>query len=193
MRYDIVVIGSSWGGLGALRVVLGALPADFRLPVVIAQHRSVDSRDEGLASYYAARCQLRVCTVEDKQPIEQGAVYFAPPDYHLLIEEQSFALSVDEHVQFSRPSIDVLFDSAVDSFGRRVIGVILTGGNTDGALGLATIAGAGGFTIVQEPSEAEKPEMPRAALEAVPKPDAVLALQEIGPYLTKLAGESSGE
>lgn len=192
MSYEIVVIGSSWGGLGALKIVLGALPADFRLPVVIAQHRSVDSRDEGLAAYYAARCQLSVWTVEDKQPIEGGAVYFAPPDYHLLIERDGFALSIDHHVQFSRPSIDVLFESAVHSFGPGVIGVILTGGNADGAEGLAAVAAAGGFTIVQDPSEAEKPDMPRAALDAVPDAGAVLGLQEIGPYLTKLAGEAGG-
>lgn len=190
MRYEIVVVGSSWGGLTALRIVLGALPGDFRLPVVIAQHRSVDSRDQGLASYYDERCQLRVCTVEDKQPIEGGAVYFAPPDYHLLVDRDSFALSVDQHVQFSRPSIDVLFESAVDSFGSGVIGVILTGANADGAEGLAAVDAAGGFTIVQDPSEAEKAEMPSAALDAVPEAGAVLGLQEIGPYLTKLAGES---
>ena len=185
-----MVIGSSWGGLGALRIILGALPADFRLPVVIAQHRSVDSRDEGLAAYYGARCQLPVCTVEDKQSIEGGAVYFAPPDYHLLVERGHFELSVDVHVQFSRPSIDVLFDSAVDSFGGGVIAVILTGANADGAEGLEAVQDAGGFTIVQDPAGAEKPEMPRAALERVPHPGAVLGLDEIGPYLTKLAGES---
>ena len=190
MRYDLVVIGSSWGGLAALKVVLGSLPADFRLPIVVAQHRSVDSRDEGLASYYDTRCQLTVCTVEDKQPIDAGTVYFAPPDYHLLIEGHNFALSVDQHVQFSRPSIDVLFESAVDSFGGGVIGVILTGGNADGAEGLAAVAGAGGFTIVQDPAQAEKPDMPSAAIQAIRKPGAVLGLDEIGPYLTKLAGES---
>ena len=190
MRYEIVVIGSSWGGLGALKIILGSLPADFRLPVVIAQHRSVGSRDEGLAAYYNARCQLRVCTVEDKQPLEGGAVFFAPPDYHLFVEGGHFALSVDGPVQFSRPSIDVLFESAVDSFGGGVIAVVLTGANADGAEGLAVVQGAGGFTIVQDPEGAEKPEMPRAALETVPEPGAVLGLDEIGPYLTKLAGES---
>ena len=190
MRYEIVVIGSSWGGLNALRVILGSLPAGFGLPVVIAQHRSVDSRDEGLAAYYGSRCEVSVCTVEDKQPINAGAVYFAPPDYHLLVARGHFELSVDVHVQFSRPSIDVLFESAVDSYGGGVIGVVLTGANADGAEGLAAVQEAGGFTIVQDPVGAERAEMPRAALATVPQPGAVLGLDEIGPYLTKLAGES---
>ncbi len=191
MRYDIVTIGSSWGGLAAIRSVLAGLPADLRPAVVIAQHRSRDSRDKGLAAYYDARCELPVRTIEDKQPIEEGHVYFAPPDYHLLVERGFFELNVDVPVQFARPSIDVLFESAVDAYGERVIGVVLTGANADGAAGLSCIHKKGGFTIVQNPATAEKPDMPLAALEAVKRPGAVLDLDEIPTYLTKLAGESS--
>ena len=191
MRYEIVTVGSSWGGLGALRTLLADLPADFPLPIAIAQHRSAGSRDQGLAAYYDARIPLRVCTIEDKEPIEGGRVYFAPPDYHLMVERGFFELSVDDRVQFSRPSADVLFESAVDAYGSGVIGVVLTGANADGAEGLACIKQHGGFTIVQDPETAEKREMPAAAIEAVGQPDAVLPLEEVASYLTKLAGESS--
>ena len=189
MRYDVVVVGSSWGGLGALKTLLSELPEDFPLPIVIAQHRSSDSRDAGLAAYYDARCALPVCTVEDKQPIEPGCVYFAPPDYHLLIERGFFELSVDDRVQFSRPSADVLFESAVDAFADGVIGVVLTGANADGAEGLACIKSKGGFTIVQDPATADRSDMPRAALDAVGEPDAVLLLEDVADYLVKLASE----
>lgn len=191
MRYSIVTIGSSWGGLSALRVVLGALPSDFPLPIVIAQHRSADSRDAGLAAYYDTRCELPVCIVEDKTPIETGRVYFAPPDYHLLVDRGFFELSVDDRVQFSRPSVDVLFQTAADAYGAGVIGVVLTGVNSDGAEGLSCIKSNGGFTIVQDPATAERGEMPRAALEAVGEVDAILSLEDIAVYLTKLAGETS--
>ncbi len=184
-----MTIGSSWGGLAAVKTVLGGLPGDFRPTVVIAQHRSADSRDKGLAAYYDARCELPVCTVDDKQPIEPGRVYFAPPDYHLLVDRGFFELSVDMPVQFSRPSIDVLFESAADAYGDRVIGVVLTGANADGAEGLSSIHKAGGFTIVQNPATAERPDMPSAALDAVRRPGAVLDLEDVPTYLTKLAGE----
>lgn len=189
MRYQIVTIGSSWGGLSALRRLLADLPAHFRLPIAIAQHRSPGSRDAGLASYYGARTPLRVRTIEDKEPIEGGHVYFAPPDYHLMVERGFFELSVDDRVQFSRPSADVLFESAVDAYGPGVVGVVLTGANADGAAGLKCIKEHGGFTIVQDPGTAEKPDMPAAAIEAVGHPDAVLPLHEMAPYLVKLAGK----
>lgn len=191
MRYRIVTIGSSWGGLGALKTLLGALPGDFPLPIAIAQHRSAESRDRGLASYYDSRCELAVTTIEDKEPIEPGRVYFAPPDYHLMVERGFFELSVDDRVQFSRPSADVLFESAVDAYGAGVIGVVLTGANADGADGLACIKENGGFSIVQDPATAEKPDMPRAAIDAVGEPDAVLPLEDVAPYLVKLSGEEA--
>ena len=190
-KYRLVVVGSSWGGLSALKIVLSGLPPTFPLPIVIAQHRSVDSKDDGLSRYYGAFCELPVCSVEDKQAIEPGTVYFAPPDYHLLIEGDAFALSVDERVQFSRPSVDVLMESAVDSFGAAVIGAILTGTNEDGAQGLAAVEKAGGCTIVQAPETAARPEMPLAALRTLKAVDAVLPLDEIPTFLVKLAGETA--
>ncbi len=190
MRYQIVTIGSSWGGFGALRTLLADLPVDFPLPIAIAQHRSPGSRQPGLAAYYDARSPLRVCAIEDKEPIQGGRVYFAPPDYHLLVERGFFELSVDDRVQFSRPSADVLFESAVDAYGAGVIAVVLTGANADGAQGLACVKAAGGFTIVQDPATADKAVMPLAAIDAVGAPDALLPLHDVAPYLAKLAGES---
>jgi two-component system chemotaxis response regulator CheB len=189
-RYEIVVIGSSAGGLDALKRILGGLPADFVPPVVIVQHRSPNSADVGLPSYYDSRCALPVRSVTDKQTIDSRHVYIAPPDYHLFVDDGTFALSTGERVSFSRPSIDVLFESAVDHYEDAVIAVILTGGNDDGATGLQRVKRAGGYTIVQDPDTASNRAMPDAALALGPV-DAVLALDEIAPYLSKLAGETT--
>jgi two-component system chemotaxis response regulator CheB len=182
MNYELIVIGASWGGLRAVGEILSALPEDLDAAVVVAQHRQADSFEGGLASLLAIRTQLPVGDVDDKQPIAPGHVYLAPPDYHLLIEHGYFSLSMDERVHFARPSIDVLFASAADSYRDRVIGVILTGANEDGAAGLARIKALGGVAVVQDPVSAERPEMPGAAL-AVTAADAVLPLEEIGPFL----------
>jgi two-component system, chemotaxis family, protein-glutamate methylesterase/glutaminase len=185
MAYELVVIGASWGGLTALERVLGDLPADFRTPIAVAQHRSADGRSGGLSTLLDAHAALPVVDVDDKQPIQPGHVYLAPPDYHLLVEADGFSLSVDEAVLYSRPSIDVLFESAADEYRARLIGVILTGANEDGARGIAAVSRLGGYTIVQNPVEAERPEMPRAALRAV-QPNKVLALGAIAPALVEL-------
>jgi two-component system chemotaxis response regulator CheB len=185
-RLALVAIGASWGGLRAVETVLGALPPDFSAPVVIAQHRQVNS-DGVLVQLLDARCAMTVCEAEDKQPLDPGVVLIAPPNYHLLVETGAVALSVDEPLNFSRPSIDILFSSAADAYGKRVAGVVLTGANADGALGLAQIAGRGGTAIVQDPETAERREMPDAALWATPEAR-VLALEEIGPALLELAG-----
>lgn len=182
----LVAIGASWGGLHAIEMVLGALPEDFGAPVVIAQHRQVDSSDGMLVRLLDARCALTVCEAEDKQTLDRGVVVVAPPDYHLLVESGTVALSVDAPLNFSRPSIDVLFNSAADAYGARVAGVVLTGANSDGALGLAQIADRGGTAIVQDPETAERREMPDAALSATPTAR-VLALAEIGPALAQLS------
>jgi two-component system, chemotaxis family, protein-glutamate methylesterase/glutaminase len=187
VSYELVVIGASWGGLAALEAVLGALPRDFPVPIAVAQHRSPSGRSDGLARLLGAYTQLRVVDVEDKQSPEPGHVHVAPPDYHLYVEAEGFALSVDDVVAYSRPSIDVLFESAADQYRDRLIGVVLTGANEDGAEGLATIGRLGGYTIVQNPVEAERPEMPRAALRAA-RPDRVLALAAIAPALIELCG-----
>jgi two-component system, chemotaxis family, protein-glutamate methylesterase/glutaminase len=187
MAYELVVIGASWGGLTALERVLGDLPADFPIPIAVAQHRSADGKGAGLARLLGTHSALPVVDAEDKQPIEPGHAYLAPPDYHLLVEADGFALSVDDAVLYSRPSIDVLFESAADQYRDRVVGVVLTGANEDGAHGMAQIKRLGGYTIVQNPVEAERPEMPRAALRAI-EPDKVLALAAIAPALLELCG-----
>jgi two-component system chemotaxis response regulator CheB len=165
--YEIVVVGTSWGGLAALRTLVAGLPRDFGLPMAVVQHRHKDS-DRLLATLLQERTSLTVCEVEDKQPVLPGFFFIAPPDYHLLIERGHFSLSTDAPVRYSRPSIDVAFTSAADSYGPGVVGIVLTGANADGAAGLASIAERGGLAIVQSPATAESPTMPRAALEAVP-------------------------
>ena len=183
----LVAIGSSWGGLHAVGSLLAALPARFGAAVAIAQHRSAGSRDGALAAVLAGRGPLPVREVEDKDRIEPGHAYLAPADYHLLVEPDGFALSIDEQVQYSRPSIDVLFESAADAYGERAVAVVLTGANEDGAAGLRRIKARGGVTIVQDPDSAERPEMPRAAI-ATGAADRVLALVDIAPALVELCG-----
>jgi two-component system chemotaxis response regulator CheB len=185
-------MGASWGGLGALERVLGGLPRSFRTPIAVAQHRSPDGSSEGLARLLAAHAAMPVVDAEDKQPIEPGTVYLAPPDYHLYVEPDGFALSVDDAVLYSRPSIDVLFESAADHYRERLIAVVLTGANEDGAVGIATVKRLGGYAIVQNPVEAEKPEMPRAALRAI-SADQVLSLAAIPGALAELCGADSRE
>ena len=184
--YDIVVVGTSWGGLAALRTLIGALPTDFGLPVVAVQHRHRDSSN-ALARLLQDHTRLTVCEVEDKSPIAGGNVYIAPADYHLLVERGHFSLSVDEPVRFSRPSIDVTFESAADAYGSGAIGVVLTGANADGSRGLRRIVDRGGLAMVQRPATAESPTMPTAALRAVPEAR-VLAIEEIGQTLVSLPG-----
>lgn len=181
MRYEIVVVGTSWGGLNALRTLVGALPGDFTVPLILVQHRHRES-NQILGTLLQERTSLRVCEVEDKAPIEPGRVYVAPPDYHLLVERGTFSLSTDEPVRFSRPSIDVTFQSAADSYAEHVIGVILTGANADGAIGLRRIVDRGGVAVIQDPATAESPTMPAAALHTVPTAR-VLALPEIARFL----------
>jgi two-component system, chemotaxis family, protein-glutamate methylesterase/glutaminase len=175
---DAVVIGASAGGIEVLSVLLSMIPADCRVSFFIVVHIPRE-RPSLLPELFASRCALPVREGEDKEPVQQGIVYFAPPDYHMLIDRgPAVALSSDEPVHFSRPSIDVLFDSAADIFGERLAGVILTGANQDGAEGLAAIGRAGGRTIVQEPGTAAAAVLPKAALEAGPV-DAVLSIEEL--------------
>lgn len=189
MSYELVVVGCSWGGLHALEVILSGLPNDFDTPMAIVQHRRADS-DDTMAQLLQRYTKLDVREVEDKDPIEPGIVYVGPPDYHLLIEGAAFALSTDEPVAFSRPSIDVLFESAADALGRHVVGVLLTGANRDGARGLSCIKGVGGLAIVQDPTTAECRTMPDAGIEEA-RPDRVLPLVAIGPYLGQLSAHSA--
>ena len=189
--FELIVMGASWGGLAALETVLRALPRDFRTPVAIAQHRAVDSGPGALPEMLAQRSGHDVCEPGDKDPIAPGRVYVAPPDYHLLVEPDGFALSTEAAVHFSRPSIDVLFDSAADAFADRLVAVILTGANADGAYGIERVRRRGGLTIAQDPDTAERRDMPAAAI-ATGAVQKVLALDEIGPYLVRVAdGERS--
>jgi two-component system chemotaxis response regulator CheB len=180
----IVVIGTSSGGLKAIQFLVARLPGDFQAPVIVVQHRRKDS-DSGLCRFLSQHSRLPVVEPDDKDPIENGHVYLAPHDYHLLIEGESFALSVDPPVAFARPSIDLLFETAAEEYGPRVIGVVLTGSNKDGAKGLAKIKSRGGLTLVEDPVYANYPQMPRAALDAC-SVDWVLPLQKMVPLLEQL-------
>ena len=192
MSRDLIVIGASWGGLDALRRLLASVPDELDVPIAIAQHRAAGSPERGLESVLQRAISRPVRDVADKDPIERSHVFVAPPDYHLLVERGSFALSTDARVRYARPSIDVLFESAADAYGEGVIGVVLTGSNDDGAAGLRLIVARGGVAIVQDPDTAERRELPDAALAAVPQA-AVLALDEIGLYLATVcfAGSSA--
>jgi two-component system chemotaxis response regulator CheB len=188
MTYDLVVVGASWGGLAAFGKLLQALPHPVDTPIVLAQHRSADAPEGALRSLLQSSSSMPVLEAEDKEPIRRGHVYVAPADYHLLVEQGTFALSTDARVQFSRPSIDVLFESAADAYGAGVVGIILTGANEDGARGLARIKEAGGVAIVQSPVEAERRAMPDAAI-AHAHADAVLPLEALGQFVYGLVCE----
>ncbi len=179
-----VVIGASAGALEALSVILPSLPETFALPLIIVVHIPPDKRSV-LADLFRAKCRLQVLEAEDKEPIEAGTIYFAPPDYHLLVEANGMlSLSNDEPVLFSRPSIDVLFESAADAYGAGLIGIILSGANEDGARGLSAVCRAGGAAIVQSPQEAFAPAMPQAAIAACPQAQ-VMPLSAIAEYLKR--------
>lgn len=177
-----MVIGVSAGGIEALKAILASLPASFPLPIAIVQHR--DERSDGfLAEYLDRLSAMAVSEAEDKEPLRPGHAYLAPAGYHLLIEsDRSFSLSVDQRVNCSCPSIDVLFESAADVFAESLIGMVLTGANADGARGLKAIKARGGLTVVQNPQTAQAAAMPRAALEATAV-DYLVDLQEIAPLL----------
>lgn len=181
----IVVVGTSFGGLTALQTLLPAIPKDFNAPVVIVQHRSSEA-GSGLRAFLQKHSLLPVREPEDKETVMRGHVYLAPRDYHLLLDGESFALSIEAPVEYARPSIDVLFESAADAYREKVVGVILTGANADGARGLARIKERGGMCIVQDPATAESRQMPEAALLAATGVDHVLPLAEIAPLLVEL-------
>jgi two-component system chemotaxis response regulator CheB len=184
MSCAIVAIGASWGGVRAVGAVLRGLPADVPVPIVIAQHRGGEG-SVGLAETLGRKASIVVSEATDKAVLQPGHAYVAPAGYHLLVERGSLSLSTDGEVRFSRPSIDVLFESVADAYADEAVGVILTGASDDGAAGLARIRARGGLTIVQEPATAERRTMPEAALAAA-EPSRVLALDEIVPFLVKV-------
>lgn len=185
MAYSVVAIGTSWGGLAALTKLLGALPTDFGIPVVVVQHRSKDS-ERLLVQLLQDATDLKVGEIEDKDPLTPGTVHVAPANYHVLIEDGYASLTIEEPVRFSRPSIDVMFSSAADTYGAAAIGVVLTGANEDGARGLAHIVKRGGLALVQDPKTAEIPIMPQAAIRVVPTAE-VLPLETLGSRLIALS------
>lgn len=187
MPYSVVAVGTSWGGLAALTKLLGDLPADFSIPVVVVQHRSTDS-ERLLGQLLQDATDLRVCEIEDKDALMSGTVHLAPANYHVLIDDGYASLTLEEPVRFSRPSIDVMLTSAADTYGSAAIGVVLTGANEDGARGLAHIVKRGGLALVQDPKTAEIPIMPEAAIRAVPTAE-VLSLDALAPRLIELALE----
>jgi two-component system chemotaxis response regulator CheB len=188
--YEIIVVGTSWGGLSALHQLIAGLPREFGIPLVAVQHRHRQS-GQMLTSLLQDRTPLGVCEVEDKAPIIAGNVYVAPPDYHLLIERGFFSLSTEAPVQYSRPSIDVTFASAADTYGDRAVGVVLTGANADGSRGLQRIVDRGGLALVQSPDTAESPTMPQAAARSVPQAR-VLTIKEISATLAGLPVSATG-
>lgn len=186
MRFGAVAIGASAGGLEAVAAVLSALPADFPLAVMVVQHIA-PTADDALAQRFQRGCRLPVHEAEDKEPLLPGVVFVAPADFHLMVEpELRFSLSREERVNYSRPSIDVLMETAAEVFCSALTGVILTGASADGAAGLAAVKRMGGRAIVQAPETAEVDIMPRAALAAC-EVDDILPLGDIGPALAGLA------
>lgn len=185
-RVGAIVIGASAGAVDALLVLLPPLPAGFALPVLIVVHVPPE-RENSLVGLFRDRCRVPVIEAEDKAEIRPGTIHFAPAGYHLLVEaDHSLSLSADPPVQHSRPSIDVLFESAADAYGAELLAIVLTGANSDGAAGAAAVIAAGGRVLVQDPAEATAPEMPRAALAASPGAS-LLPLAGMASYLAALA------
>jgi two-component system chemotaxis response regulator CheB len=188
--YQLVVIGCSWGGFQGLRRLFSDLPADFPIPIVVVQHRLAQAND-GLDASMQSASAIPIMDVTDKEPLVGGAIYLAPSDYHTIVDGKSLALSTEDAVNFARPSIDVLFETAANSYGVSLIAVILTGANDDGAQGLRRVKELGGYTIVQDPGSAVRREMPDAALAQV-RPDFVAPLEEIGPHVVQLCASRIG-
>jgi two-component system chemotaxis response regulator CheB len=186
--HDLVAIGASWGGLDVLRDILRSLPAALDAAIVIAQHRSPESHPTAFRDLLGAATRLHVREADDKDELRPGTVFVAAPDYHLLVEANRLALSTDEPVLYARPSIDVLLQTAAESYRERCVGVVLTGANDDGARGLSRVVELGGAAIVQDPASATRDEMPLAALAAVPTAQ-VADPAGIASLIVELCGE----
>ena len=185
MKYDAVVIGASWGGINALKVLLSELPIDFLVPVFVVQHL-LPEEDSYLVTYLKENTSIEIKDPNSLEKIVPSVVFIAPPNYHMLLEKtEHIVLSVEEKVNYSRPSIDLLFLSAAEVYKEKLIGVVLTGANSDGSVGLKRIKELGGFTIVQDPKQAEAGIMPKAAIKST-EVDYVLNIEEIGQAIKKL-------
>jgi two-component system chemotaxis response regulator CheB len=182
---DAIVVGASAGGVEALLKIFAPLPKGYRLPIITVLHVP-DERRSQLAEVFTSRLAIPVKEADDKEALVPGTMYFASPGYHLSIEsDKTFSFSQEERVFHSRPSVDILFDSAADVYGPRLAGILLTGANNDGAFGLARIKQCGGFTVVQDPKTAQARTMPEAAL-ALHTPNYLLPLHDIGLLLVEL-------
>jgi len=185
-QIEAIMIGGSAGALEALSVILPALPGDCPIAVAIVVHLP-PSKPSHLAAVLSTKTVLPVKEAEDKEPVAPGTIYVAPPGYHLLVERgRTFALSTDAPVHYSRPAIDVLFESAAEAYGEKLGGIILTGSNADGARGLLAVKRRGGLAVVQSPEGALAPTMPEAAI-ATAKPEQVLPVEGIASWLAELA------
>ena len=185
MRYEAIVIGVSSGGLNAMKIMFSILPKNFSIPIIIVQHVSPRSDNQWI-KLLNDKSSLYIKEADEKEKIEHGIVYIAPPNYHLMIEKDKiFSLTIDERVNYARPSIDVLFESAAEAYNNKLIGVVLTGSNNDGTKGIKRIQECGGLTIIQNPETAESDYMPASAIAAI-KPDYILSLEDITELLLKL-------
>ncbi|MGE0173292.1 MAG: chemotaxis protein CheB [Oligoflexales bacterium] len=188
-KYDLVVVGASAGGVDALAQILSALPRDFGGTILVVQHIAPQTNLDWMVGSLQDRCLLSIFEAEANMSIFPPKIIFAPPNYHLLVEKSKIvSLDTGEKRNFSRPSIDMLFESAADAFTSKLIGVILTGANDDGAEGLQKIRSLGGYAVVQDPATAIASEMPEAAIR-VAGADDILPLEQIGPKLTMLCGQ----
>ncbi len=191
-RVDAVVIGASAGGVQALSRLLPAFRPGTRAPVFVVLHLPRD-RPSLLVQIFEPKCALPVREAEDKEPVEAGTLYVAPPDYHLLVDAgPRLSLSADDPVHYSRPSIDVLFESAADLYRGRLLGILLSGANEDGAAGADAIRRAGGLTIVQNPDTALSSQMPQSALRLF-EPTYVLGLDAIAGLLGTLDATAAAD
>lgn len=188
MTKDLVIIGGSLGGLDAAKLVLREIPASFRHPILVVLHRAKTSQGQALKRSIEQITDMPVCEADDKMPLKAGHIHIAPADYHLFIDGGSVTLSFDEPVRYSRPSIDVAFESAALCYGSRTIAVVLSGSNADGAIGATAIAREGGLVFVQDPATATATEMPEATVAAVPTAQ-VMTPTEIGKALGDLRRE----
>ena len=185
MKYEAIVIGVSSGGMNAMKVIFSLLPKNFRTPIIIVQHMGARS-DSQFIRLLNNQSNVSIKEADEKEEIENGNVYIAPPNYHLMIErDKTFSLTIEERVNYARPSIDVLFESAADAYQDKLIGVILTGSSSDGTAGLKKIKEYGGLTIAQDPKTAESGYMPASAITMVPM-DFILSLEEIIKLLIKI-------
>lgn len=187
---EALVLGASAGAVNALNQLLPHVPRNARIPIVVVVHLPAN-RPSLLPELFASRCAVHVAEPEDKQPLLAGSIWFAPSNYHLLIEtDRSFSLSLEAPVNFSRPSIDVLFETAADAYGKSLCAIVLTGANEDGAQGALAIRHAGGLVIAQDPSSAEAKEMPSATI-SLATPQIVATLPDIAKLVRQATQRAS--